>query len=440
MNIVQITPGAGGMYCGGCFRDNALVAALRQQGHQTLMVPLYLPLTLDEPDQSAGTPIFFGGINVYLDEKFPLFRSAPRWLHDFLSSPFLLNWASGRAAKTRAADVGELALSMIRGEEGNQARELADLIAWLKTQPKPDVICLSNALLVGFARKLKAELGVPIVCLLAGEDTFLDGLPSAFRNAGWQMLSERCVDVDLFLPPSRYYAELMSRRLGLRNGQLRVVPNGINLKGYSGRRSGPEVQGPPVLGYFARMCREKGLDSLVEAYLLLKKRDGSRDLRLHIGGGCGPGDEMFVAEQRSRLELAGVLTDVKFFPNVDHAGKIALFQGLTVFSTPAHYGEAFGLYLIESLAAGVPVVQPRHAAFPELIEATGGGLLCEPGNAVALADAIESLLRDPQRAADLGRTGRQAVEQQFTIERMARDLVSALEQVCASPDVPASVR
>jgi hypothetical protein len=81
MNIVQITPGAGSMYCGGCFRDNSLVAALRKQGHQTLMVPLYLPLTLDEPDQSAGTPIFFGGINVYLDQKSALFRKAPRWLH-----------------------------------------------------------------------------------------------------------------------------------------------------------------------------------------------------------------------------------------------------------------------------------------------------------------------------------------------------------------------
>ena len=84
MNIVQITPGAGGMYCGGCFRDNALVAALRKQGHETLMVPLYLPLTLDEADQSAGTPTFFGGINVYLEQKSALFRKAPKWLHSLL--------------------------------------------------------------------------------------------------------------------------------------------------------------------------------------------------------------------------------------------------------------------------------------------------------------------------------------------------------------------
>ncbi|HUR44250.1 MAG TPA: hypothetical protein VMZ27_00145, partial [Candidatus Saccharimonadales bacterium] len=142
MRIVQITPGAGGMYCGNCFRDNALVAELRKGGHETLMVPLYLPMTLDEEDQSTGTPIFFGGISVYLEQKSALFRNMPGWVHNVLSSPKLLKWAAGKAAKTKAADVGELTLSMLQGEEGNQARELDEFIAWLKGQPKPDVICL----------------------------------------------------------------------------------------------------------------------------------------------------------------------------------------------------------------------------------------------------------------------------------------------------------
>src|SRR5208337_2297101 len=144
MNIVQITPGAGAMYCGNCLRDNALVAALRKLGHEVLMAPLYLPLTLDEADQSAGTPVFFGGINVFLEQKTALFRGAPGWLRDLLASRRLLQWAAGKAAKTRAADLGELTLSMLRGEAGNQARELEELLAWLKTQPKPDVLCLSN--------------------------------------------------------------------------------------------------------------------------------------------------------------------------------------------------------------------------------------------------------------------------------------------------------
>ena len=92
MNLVQLTPGAGGMYCGNCLRDNALVAAYRRRGHTTLMVPLYLPLTLDEPDGSAGVPVFFGGLNVYLDQRAAFFRRAPSWLRRWLDSPDLLRW------------------------------------------------------------------------------------------------------------------------------------------------------------------------------------------------------------------------------------------------------------------------------------------------------------------------------------------------------------
>src|SRR3954447_16113685 len=102
MRIVQITPGAGGMYCGNCFRDNALVAALRKLGHETLMVPLYLPLTLDEENQAADTPIFFSGVNVYLEQKFPSFRHAPQWLRTALASKQLLKLLGGFAGKTRA--------------------------------------------------------------------------------------------------------------------------------------------------------------------------------------------------------------------------------------------------------------------------------------------------------------------------------------------------
>lgn len=411
------------MYCGGCFRDNALVAALRKQGHETLMVPLYLPLTLDEADQSAGTPTFFSGINVYLEQKSSLFRKAPQWLHSLLASPALLKWASKYSARTRAEDVGDLMISMLRGEHGHQARELDELAAWLKEHAVPEVVCLSNALLAGMARQLKQKLNCTVTCILGGEDSFLDGLPANVRDAAWTTLAERCRDVDLFLPPTRYFSELMARRLGLRAEQLRVVPNGINLSGYE-----PSVPpSTPVLGYFARMCREKGLDTLVDAYVLLRQRRANAKLRLHIGGGCGPGDEPFVDEQRRKLGAAGLIADVQFFPNVDHAGKISFFRGLTVFSTPALYGEAFGLYVIEALAAGIPVVQPRHAAFPELIEATGGGLLCNPADPVALADALESLIEAPGRARALGEAGRTAVLREFSIETAATKTHSAFE-------------
>src|SRR5882724_6098404 len=377
MTIIQLTPGAGAMYCGNCFRDNALVAALRKQGHDVLMVPLYLPLTLDEADQSADTPIFYSGINVFLEQKSALFREAPSWFHNLLTARSLLKLAAGKAARTRAADLGEITLSMLRGEEGNQARELDDLIAWLKTQPKPDLICLSNALLIGMVRRLKAELGVPIVCMLQGEDGFLDALPESHRAACWKTVAERGAEVDLFLAPSNYFGHLMETRLGLAEERVQVVHNGINLEGYGSEGDGPMSRpknSAPVLGYFARMCPEKGLDTLVDAYIEVRKRGRVKDAKLRVGGGCGPADEPFVNGLRERLRTAGLLDRVEFCPNLNRADKVAFLRSLSVFSVPARYGEAFGLYVIEAMAAGVAVVQPRSAAFPELIEATGGGI------------------------------------------------------------------
>src|SRR4051812_2049534 len=179
------------MYCGNCFRDNALVHALRQLRHSVLMVPLYLPMTLDEEDESAGTPTFFGGVNVYLQQKSSVFRHLPRPMHQWLSSPAVLKWASGRAAKTRAEDVGELTLSMMRGEEGQQRRELDQLIDWLKGQKHPDVVCLSNGLLMGLVRRLKKDLDTRVVCMLQGEDSFLDSLPPKLREDAWGLLAQR---------------------------------------------------------------------------------------------------------------------------------------------------------------------------------------------------------------------------------------------------------
>jgi len=439
VNIVQITPGAGGMYCGGCFRDNALVAALRRLGHETLMLPLYLPLTLDEADQSAGTPIFFSGVNVYLEQKFPWFRRAPDWLHRALASPGLLKLLGGMAGQTRAEEVGELTLSMLRGEEGNQAREVNELVGWLKANHRCDLLSLSNVLLAGMARRLKEELRAPIVCMLQGEDTFLDGLPEGQRAMAWKILSERTRDIDLFIAPSRYFGDLMARRLHLPAERVRVVHNGINLEGFSNtqtsniesRLNRETSNTEPILGYFARMCPEKGLALAVDVFIELRKRGCVPNLKLRVGGGCGPGDEPFVEEQRGRLEAARLLNDATFFPNVSRAEKISFLQSLDVFCTPALYGEAFGLYVIEAMASGVPVVQPRHAAFPEIVEATGGGLIAEP-NASALAGAVESLFLNPERARSLGETGRTAVLQHFSVQRMAEGVLNVYREAARS--------
>lgn len=419
------------MYCGNCFRDNALVAELRRQGHDVTMVPLYLPLTLDEEDQSADTPVFFGGVNVYLDQKLSLWRHAPGLFHRMVSSRGILTWAGGRAAKTKASELGELTLSMLRGEHGHQARELEDLIKWLKRHSKPDVVCFSNALLLGMVRRIKAELNTCIVCTLQGEDAFLDSLPESHRDAAWQLVSESAADVDLFIAPSRYFAELMIRRLGLDPARVKVVHNGINLDGYRKPTPDPSQEGSrrhplrvtqnaaPVVGYLARMCKEKGLDTLVEAFIHVKHREAIPRLKLHVAGSCGPADEPFVKELRKRLAEAGYIGETVFSPNISRAEKIGFLESLSVFSVPARYGEAYGLYLVEAMAAGVAVVQPRAAAFPELVEATGGGALCNAEDPESLADAIEALLVEPDKARAIGDAARKVVFERYHIEAMA---------------------
>jgi len=445
MNLVQLTPGTGGMYCGNCFRDNVLVAELRRMGHEALMVPLYLPLTLDEADQSAGTPVFLGGINVYLDQKLPLFRAAPRWLRNWLSSPTLLARAAGHSAKTRAEDVGEILISMLRGAEGRQARDIEELTAWLATQPRPDVVALSNALLLGTARPLRERLGTRIVCFLQGEDSYLDQLDAPYREPAWRLLRERSRDADLFIAPNRYFAEVMIRRLELPAEAVHVVPDGIGLEGYGERREhdgsarnvpAPTQAGPacpPTLGYFARMCPEKGLPQIVQAFIELHRRGRVPGLRLKVGGGCGPSDEPCVAQQRHRLAGAGLADQVSFHPNLDRASKIELLESMDVFSVPATYPEAFGMYLAEALAAGVPVVQPRFASFPEFVETTGGGVLYDPARPDGLVLALEELLLDPDRARALGRAGRAVVRRQFSPASMAARFCEVLDRMKSTP-------
>jgi glycosyltransferase involved in cell wall biosynthesis len=298
------------------------------------------------------------------------------------------------------------------------------------------VICLSNALLIGFARRLKAEFQAPVVCMLQGEDTFLDALPESQRIVTWQALAERAAEADLFVAPTHYFGNRMRERLVLPADRVRIVHNGINLDGFeveSRMTDQPSTLDPwpstPVLGYFARMCREKGLDTLIDAFIVLRQRDRVKNLKFRIGGGCGPSDKSFVDSLRERLKAKGGLGDVEFHPNLDRAGKQAFLRSLSVFSVPALYGEAFGLYLIEALASGVPVVQPRHAAFPELIEATGGGVLCEPGNVNSLADTVEQLLLSPEKARQLGEAGRRAVQEKFSAEAMAREMLRAFAAV-----------
>jgi glycosyltransferase involved in cell wall biosynthesis len=428
MKVVQLTAGTGNFYCGNCVRDSALVGALAKQGHDALMVPLYLPMVTDEADSISHTPIFYGGINVYLQQKSDLFRRTPRWIDALFDGNRLLRLAARKAGMTKARDLGEITVSMLKGEAGKQVKELNRLIEWLAEYGKPDLVCLSNALLLGMARRIKSALSIPVVCTLQGEDGFLDSLVDPYKQLAWETMTDRAKDVDAFVAISRYYAGVMRTRLSLRSEQVHVVHNGIALDGYSTTRQEPSI---PTIGYLARMCPDKGLDKLVDAFMALKTRGRAPGLKLRIAGTMTESDEPYVRMLKKRLANQGLSQDVSFHSNISLTEKIAFLESLSVFSVPATYGEAFGLYVIESLAAGVPVVQPSHAAFPELLESTGGGILYDTEDPNALTVALESLLIDPIRARELGERGRRAVQEGFSVDRMAEGVSKVFEIAAA---------
>ncbi len=441
MKIVLLTPGTGSYHCGVCMRDNALAKELIRQGHEAMMLPMYLPLTLDEEAASPESPIFFGGVSTYLREKFPLLRHMPRWLDRLLSQRALLKLVAGKAAaKTGGPDVAEMTLSMLRGEQGNQAGEIEELVTWLREHARPDVLWFSTALQAGLARRLKSELRVPMIGFLQGEDSFIDGLGSPWSAQVWALLAERMRDVDVWIAPSRYFAELVASRLGWSEGEaamrIRVVPNGVALDGYAAQP--PPRPAVPTIGYLARFVPGKGIGILIEAFIELKKRGRFPDAQLRCAGSMTDGDAKYVETLRHRVAEAGVAEDVEWLPNVSREEKIAFLESLTVFSVPASYSEAFGLYVIEALAARVPVVLPNASAFPEIVDATGGGVLYEPtrgetANGQLLATALESLLSDREEAAKIGLRGRFAVEREYSLTRLASRLAETTRELIDAP-------
>ena len=427
MKIIHITAGTGNFYCGTCLRDDVLVRGLRQQGHDAIMVPLYLPIVAESSDNHEN-PIFYGGINVYLQQKSTFFRKSPRWLDRVFDSRTLLRFAARKTGLTKPRDLGELTVSTLKAESGFQVKELMRLIHWLKNQETSDAVCLSNALLMGFAAPMRRALNVPIICSLQGEDAFIDNLPPPYADQCWEILRRQVEEISAFIAVSHYYGDCMRTRLEIPPEKIFVVHNGISLKGFENLESG---NARPVIGYLAQMIPAKGLETLVDVFIVLRERNAIPDLRLHVAGSCTPSDRRFVHRLQKKLSAVGYSEGVQFFPNLKRYEKLRFLNDLAVLSVPATYGESFGLYVIEALAAGVPVVQPRHAAFPEILDLTGGGLLYEPDNIHSFVSSLESLMLDESKRIRLGKQGKKAVFKHFSEECMTRNVVNVLQAVCS---------
>ena len=439
MRIAYVTAGAGGMLCGSCIRDNALVRALRKRGHDVTLAPIYTPLRTDE-ENVADDRVFYGAVNVFLEQKLPVLRRMPEALHRLLSRPGLLRAATASSRSINPRALGELTLSMLAGEDGRQARELDELAGWLERDLRPELIHLTNSMLLGMAAPLKERTGVPVVCALQGEDIFLDDLEEPWRGRVHQALRRRAGDADLLIATCGYYADHMAAYLEVPRERVKVARIGISLDGHLDggaggmaplRADGPEG-GALQVGYLARICPEKGLHQLVDAFALAVERMPQADLRLRVAGYLGGRDQAYFDDVRRQVRAAGLEGRFEYLGEVDRAGKIAFLRSLDLLSVPTVYREPKGLFVLEALANGVPVVLPAHGAFPELIATTGGGVLVEPGSIEALAGGLEALLRDRDLRREYGRRGRVAVVREYGSDAAAAATERVYEEVMAA--------
>ena len=426
MRILSFTGGAGSMYCGSCLRDNALAAELLRRGHDVVLTPVYTPTKTDERNVSREQ-VFFGGISVFLEQHSSLFRHTPRFLDKLWDSSWALRLATKRSIKVDAKSLGEMTVSMLKGTQGFQAKEIDKLLEWLRTEEHFDVINLPYSLLLGLAEPLKRELKAPVVCTLQGDDLFLDQLGEPHREQSMTMIRELSEHVDAFLAVSQYYYDYMPGYLGVPKSKMRLGRLGINTEDFSTRRTRPE--GPFTVGYFARVAPEKGLHDLVEAYKRMRKRPGSDGSRLLAAGYLPPEFQGYLDEARQVLASAGLGGEFEYRGELDRAAKVAFFHELDVLSVPTTYKEPKGLFLMEAMASGVPVVQPRRGAFPEIIENTGGGLIVDADDPDALAAGLLTLKQEPVLAASLGKAGATGVRQHYTVARMTEQVETVYREV-----------
>ncbi len=429
MRILSLTPGTGGtFYCQNCLRDGQMVRALRRAGHDVTVVPLYLPIMLDAEELESHTGVFFGGVNVYLQQTMSLFRGTPRWLDRLFDSAWMLRKAASREGSTRAAALGPMTYSMLQGCDGLQRKEFDRLMEWLRTQPQPDVVHISNALLLGVAEEIKHLLGVPIVCSLQDEDSWIDAMDTGWRERCWGIIAEKACCVDKFVAVSDWYADRMSGVMKIPREQISTVYLGTEWKDVP---AAALDFNPPTIGYLSRINAPQGFTALLEAFIALKREPGLENLRLRATGGVTSGDGEYVARMMERLQQAGVADDVEIVGEFGRNARQEFLCSLDVLSAPASMGEAFGFFIVEAGACGVPVVQPDAGAFREVVELTGGGIIYDPTDPDALKNNLRRLLTNPDEARALGQRGRVAVAESFGSERMAQRMGEVFTELCA---------
>jgi glycosyltransferase involved in cell wall biosynthesis len=397
-----------------------------KRGHDVTLLPLYTPTLTDEENVSRHE-VLFGGINIYLKQRSSLFRRAPGFIQRLLDSPGLISMFADRSVSTDARVLGDLTISMLEGVDGVLKDEFVKLRDWVASEPLPDLINLPNSMLIAIARPLAEAFKRPVCCTLQGEELFLSELVEPFKTKALELIRKQTRYVDRFIGVSDFGARYMSQHLQIPAGRIAVVPLGIVMSGYE--RPPARSDDGFTIGYLARIAPEKGLHLLADAFVHLRERIGKAPVRLEVAGYLGGGHKRYFAEVQRKLERAGLTADFTYHGVVDRGAKLDFLRRVDVLSVPAVYDEQKGMFLLEAMASGVPIVQPRRGAFIEIVQKTGGGLLVEPDDATSLAEGLESVWRDRGRREELARQAFDGVRAHYTVQRSADRLIQVYEEV-----------
>lgn len=429
MKIAYIVPGTGdSFYCGNCMRDSSFIRSFRGTGHEILVIPMYLPLALDSENSGVTAPIFYGAVNLYLKQLNPAFKKIPAWMSGLLNSRPVLKYAAGKAGSTRAVGLEQMTLSMLDGENGNQADDLDALIKWLRENFNPDIVHLSNALLLGMAPKLKKVLGASVICSLQDEDEWLDEMRQPWQDEAWMKILRNADHTDAFISVSKYFKGLILSKIKLPEDKIHIVHNSVDAKFYN--FSGYNEKEHTV-GFLSRISEPYGLDILIDALLILRKDHRFRNVKIKVSGGFTGDDRKFIRKIKNTIKKENLQQVVHFFNDFSEPGKRVFFKSITLFSVPARRKEAFGMHLLESIASGVPVIQPDHGAYPEIVSLTNAGLLFEPGSPEKLALTLKEVITDQNLYINLKENCKTGIENYFNSTKQVDELLKIYEtSVC----------
>jgi glycosyltransferase involved in cell wall biosynthesis len=421
MKIIYLITGSGGsFYCGNCYRDMIYLRAIRKvPGITASAIPLYLPPEVTNVEKGLDKNVFFGAISMYLREKVPFLRNMPVFMDKLFDSAPMLKMAARRAGTTRTEGLEEMTLNMIKGENAFPEKELQRLVDYLTKDGKPDIIHLSNALIIGLARQIKKKLDVKIVCSLLNEDDWIDEMAEPYQTGAWDLISKEASNVDVFLTPSNYYKALFLSKTGISGDNFYVVPLAID----PGNLTKIEKKDNwPSLGYFCRISSQNGFDKLVDAFIKLKRGNDLPGLTLHVSGGYTSDDKPFIAEQIGKIKANGLKSFVRIYPEFQGNSKEEFFSNIDVMCVPVRKHDGYGLYLLEANAAGVAVVQPDTGAFQEIIEKTKGGIIYSPDTLEELAITLFKFLKDKDLISKLGQQGKEKVLAELSLDKMSEGL------------------